>query len=359
MEHTSRLASHPVVAVFVGLTVVAGGVAVSTSAEAQEEEESASSSESSSSDEEKARKVLKLVRQGKKASQAGNYEEALGHFQQAYELYPRPAILVRLGETAEQLERTEKAIEYYQTFLEEAPEDKKEIVSKIESRLERLKQSRRATLEVDTRPKNASVRFGSADGESASRAPLSRQFEPGETTIVASKEGYETRERTVSLEPGDEMSVTLELKETKPAASSSNSETKRKPSALHDVSENQWNGRRALWITGWTAGGVGVVGLGAGVLFTVLKSKATRSYNNYDPSQSDVSRLQLRIRAIANHRRELLAYGVGGFLTAVGTGLLTYHVLTGASGDGRSALRLQPLGGVSRDGAWGGLQLTF
>ncbi len=363
MARMHRLGRSLVVVTLTAVVAFAGGMTFSSSAWAQDGDGSDSSEQELSQDE-RAREVLKLVRKGKKASKAEKYEKALGYFERAYELYPKPAILVRLGETAQNLDRVDDAIGYYETFVDKAPEDRQDAVEKIEERIETLKQSRPATVDITTKPEGASIRIGSTDSEPIGESPVSTELGPGETTLFASKDGYEASKSTVTFEAGEERSVTLELEETTSQETRANTEqTDRsdKPKALHEVSPNEgWNDRRMIEISGWTTGALGLAGLGAGVLSTVLKSQAARSYNNYNPNQSDATRRQWRNRALSRHRMELIMYSTGGFLTAVGTSLLTYHFVTRSGGDvSTSTARVRPRGGAHRDGAWAGLQLNF
>ena len=58
---------------------------------------------------------------GRALYQLGNYNEALREFGAGYELAPRPQFLLNLGQCYRKLNDLDKAREYYQRYLHEAP----------------------------------------------------------------------------------------------------------------------------------------------------------------------------------------------------------------------------------------------
>ncbi len=66
---------------------------------------------------------------GRAAFDGGRYEEAMGHFERAYELSRRPGLLYNIGHTAQLMGTRDRAIEAFEQYLELNPEgDRRETV---------------------------------------------------------------------------------------------------------------------------------------------------------------------------------------------------------------------------------------
>lgn len=76
---------------------------------------------------------------GSAAFDRGHFEEALDHFQRAYELSARPGLLFNIGHTAERLRRDELALESFERYLAEDPDAEKR--DQVERRIELLRQA--------------------------------------------------------------------------------------------------------------------------------------------------------------------------------------------------------------------------
>jgi tetratricopeptide (TPR) repeat protein len=63
-----------------------------------------------------------LFEAGLSAYQDGRFEAALGHFQNAYELSDRPALLFNIGSCLDRLRRDAEAVDYFERFLEAVPD---------------------------------------------------------------------------------------------------------------------------------------------------------------------------------------------------------------------------------------------
>jgi len=75
---------------------------------------------------------------GEAAFEGGRFEEALEHFERAYELSGRPELLYNIGTTAERLRIDVRAIEAYESYLEEIPESS--LRANVEGRLRVLRE---------------------------------------------------------------------------------------------------------------------------------------------------------------------------------------------------------------------------
>ena len=70
-----------------------------------------------------------LCRAGRAAFDGGRYEEAMGHFERAYELSRRPGLLYNIGHTAQLMGTRDRAIEAFEQYLVLNPEgDRRETV---------------------------------------------------------------------------------------------------------------------------------------------------------------------------------------------------------------------------------------
>jgi len=84
---------------------------------------------------------------GRAAFDAGRFEEALTHFERAYDLSQRPGLLFNIGHTAERLRRDDRAIEAFTAYLEAVPNADNRTA--IEARLRLLEEARETHAEPD------------------------------------------------------------------------------------------------------------------------------------------------------------------------------------------------------------------
>ena len=87
------------------------------------------------------RRAVQLYESSTHALRSGDYERAASQLEEAYALFPQPALRVALGRAYDGLGQTEQAIEHYTAYLEEEPgaPDRGD----IEGRLEELQQRHR------------------------------------------------------------------------------------------------------------------------------------------------------------------------------------------------------------------------
>ena len=362
-----RRTSRCMIWLVVGLLSLAPTVASAQQKEGGEEAKSEKGSDDGRSvDKKTARKVLKLLRSGKKAYESEDYEGAYDDFSKAYRLWPRPAILVRLGKTAEELGQFEKAMEHYRAFLDEKPDSK--MSSKIEEKIAGLEAEMKATVSIASTPEGATVRLGSGDGESIGETPLETMLEPGQTTIVVEFEGYESEQKSLELEAGTTSEVAVELEEIiTPKETDSFSAGDARPEGESGSTEGAaaaggTDSGLAAW--GWTAAGVGVAGLAAGGTFSLLQSGVEEEVADYERGLVSSSRQELdemKETARGHYRNSLIAYSAGGALTAVGAGILIHRAISkGGSEDSTDEkVKVNLDIGVGDGGGWAGLKTRF
>ena len=85
-----------------------------------------------------------LFEAGRLAFSRGRYEQALGNFQEAYELSQRPALLYNIGTTFDRLRRDQEAIDAFEQFLEAQPES--DLVPEVQERVRILRENQRPDL---------------------------------------------------------------------------------------------------------------------------------------------------------------------------------------------------------------------
>ncbi|NOY94104.1 MAG: tetratricopeptide repeat protein [Deltaproteobacteria bacterium] len=144
-EFTRTLALAAVVALAVG--------AVSSAARAQEEQRV----------DEEARGLFLA---GRAAFSDGRWQEALEHFQHAYELSARPGLLYNIGQTADRMREDEVAVDAFERFLQASPDAPNR--GAVESRLAVL---RHAIAERQTADARAEAEAASVESSRASSLP--------------------------------------------------------------------------------------------------------------------------------------------------------------------------------------------
>jgi tetratricopeptide (TPR) repeat protein len=150
----------------------------------------------------------------------GNYRQAIDEFEKAYSIFPSPKIHLRIALCYKWLAQNLKALEYYEKFLEETPEnpeDKSIRIVRKQTELEvrnLLKLVARVRMVMEG-PKGAEVRI---NGELVGHAPLDKikRLEPGKATVVALHKGYHPFRRELQVSSNQEAQVKIKLLEIKP-----------------------------------------------------------------------------------------------------------------------------------------------
>ncbi len=93
-----------------------------------------------------------LFEAGRSAYTAGRFEDALEHFQRAFELSDRPMLLFNIAQTLDRLRRDEEALSTFERFLELVPDAENH--AQVESRMRILRETlaRGAAHEGDATP---------------------------------------------------------------------------------------------------------------------------------------------------------------------------------------------------------------
>jgi tetratricopeptide (TPR) repeat protein len=232
----------------------------------------------------KTQTAKEYVSAGLAAQKAGDYDTALTFYGKAYELVPHPVLLFNMAQANRLAGRNDKAIELYKKYLEAEPKGAQSQVAKGFV----AEHDAQVAAEEAKRKDEAAKRDEAIRNEQTRKADEARKqdeaYKEQTRKVEAARKQDEARKNEAATQPP-------------PAA----------PATTDD-------GGRPLRIAGITAAGVGVVGIGAGVLFGLharsLSNDLSAPGALYDPQK--VSDGQ------AANRNMIISTIVGGALVAGG-----------------------------------------
>jgi tetratricopeptide (TPR) repeat protein len=129
-----------------------------------------------------------LFQAGKAAYEAGNYEEALGFFEQAYARSGRAGMLFNIGQVADRLRQDEKALASFRAYLQQVPDagNRVEVEARIMA-LERAVAERKAAPAAappPPPPTPAQTAAQSTDAQPAAGPAFTQTDEPPSTPVT-------------------------------------------------------------------------------------------------------------------------------------------------------------------------------
>jgi tetratricopeptide (TPR) repeat protein len=335
MNMASRHAHRLLTVAFLAATFALGGPAF-----AQEEGPS----------EETAARVLRMVKNANDEFDRGEYGDALEIYQEAYDLYPDPVLLYRIGLAAEKNGEPRRAFESYRAFVEASDADDP-TAKRVADKLPDLRAKLAPMVTVQSTPSGADVFVGEIGEEPVARTPAELELAEGEQTVVIRLEGFRVARRELSLENGQYETVEVELEELRQLA-----DEPEKP-----VQADSEGPGLATW--GWIATGTGVALLGTGAVFSGLTASKTSDVNDYDKRAPGASRDELedlKSQAESFYDTSIATYVAGGVLTSVGAVLLAIDYLSSSESDApadEAALQIQL--SPTPSGGWVGLSGRF
>lgn len=140
-------------------------------------------------------------RKGDEAMVALRYQDALEHYQRAYEATKNPALLYNMGRAYEGLGEFPRALDALEEFSEKAPPELKARVPKLDE-LVRDVQSRVATLVLGSSVEGAEVRLGEKVVGRTKAGQVVLRVNAGKQRLVVSREGWFPFEKDVVLTGG-------------------------------------------------------------------------------------------------------------------------------------------------------------
>ncbi len=188
----------------VGLLVLAPATAAAQPAPARQAPAGQAPEKKSAADQLKA--------QGDEAMDNLKYEDALGFYNRAYDVDPRPALLYNRGRALEALTRFPEALDELEKFRAVAPDALKAKVPKLGELIEEIR-GKISTLRVESNVDGAHIFVRKREvGRTPLRKPL--RLNAGKAEIEIRLEGYKPFQKTLVLEGGGghTLNAQLELK---------------------------------------------------------------------------------------------------------------------------------------------------
>ena len=149
-------------------------------------------------------------RKGDEAMVALRYQDALDHYQRAYEATKSPALLYNMGRAYEGLGEFPRALDALEEFSDKAPAELKARVPKLEE-LVRDVRNRVATLVVGSSVEGAEIRLGEKVVGKTKPGQVVLRVNAGKQKLVVSRDGYFPFEKEMTLSGGkvDTVDATL------------------------------------------------------------------------------------------------------------------------------------------------------
>lgn len=168
-----------------------------------------SEARSSSSPEKNRHRARVLVDQGNALFKRGNHSQALKRFEEAYQAFRSPKILLNIAETHRALHQMAKATRFYDQFLRENElADDASVVQRVRDRLRDLEPSV-GRLQIECSEDGAEVVI---DDEAIGSTPVRPwAVEPGVHRFSVRKPGFETYLGSVATRAGAMSSSAIQL----------------------------------------------------------------------------------------------------------------------------------------------------
>jgi tetratricopeptide repeat protein/PEGA domain-containing protein len=154
------------------------------------------------------RDAARVYQQGLQLMEGGNPEAALPLFQQAYDLASPPNALFNIGACYEALRNFERALEYYERYLVEAPnaEDRRD----VQTRIEQIR-AMRSQLSISSDPTGAQIFVDNA-AEPAGVTDRDIDLAPGTHVITLRMQGFQDATKSVTLLIGEHKALHFALR---------------------------------------------------------------------------------------------------------------------------------------------------
>jgi len=154
------------------------------------------------------RDAARIYQEGLNLMENGNPEAALPKFQQAYDLAAPPNALFNMGACYEAMRNHERALEYYERYLVEAPnaDDRRDVQNRIATI-----RAMKSRLTISSEPTGAQIFLDS--GETAvGTTDQELELTPGTHVITLRLPGYEESTKTVTLLIGESKALPFALR---------------------------------------------------------------------------------------------------------------------------------------------------
>ena len=259
---------------------------------------------------------------GKRHYRKGEFAKAAAEFKVALAMHPSPKLAFNWARSAERADKIEDAIEAYRRYLQLAPDakDRAEVESLLPVLEERLRESY-PEVAMTSRPAGARIYIDGAKEPLDAVTPTTLRLKPGAHTLRLVAKGHRTLDRSLQVKAGATASVDAVLEPNPKAA----------PPPVEIAEPVEPRGTSAMAVTGWTALGLGIAGLGVGA-FHVAE---TNRIADDAAGKSGEERAALEDDFEGAQTLSVVGFVAGGALLATGVVLLLLP-------DGEAGVALAP-----------------
>jgi hypothetical protein len=265
-------------------------------------------------DDEATEQARKHYQEGQKQFDLGQWDAAVGEFSKAYELRPDPSFLFNMAQAYRRGGNARRAIDLYKNYLIKLPKSPQR--ADVEERIRNLQKQLDDEEREAKQKANAPLPLApSLTPEPASQAaesstpPPAADATPGDASPHSGTDGQSAVAVPDGSNPTTESTAPDSALPTAAAPATSTMAGKTLPT--------QDPGSRPLRIAGLVTGAAGLVGLGAGIAFSVRTKSLSDSVSNSAQFNSADARTGKQAASL-----QWVCYGAGG--AAVVAGALLY-----------------------------------
>lgn len=291
----------------------------------------------------------KAFEAGAQAYREGRYKEAVQFFLTAYEEDRKPALIYNAAQAYEKAGDIPNALRSYRRFLRLAPDadDRPTVELRVKNLEARLREQGVQQVSVFSSPEGASVEL---DGKAAGKTPWSAEIAPGRHVIVLRHDGLPdvTKEFVLAADHSLELDIALGKNSATPARATEPAPST-EPRASGSEPARDEPPKRVGPVT-WAAFGVGVVGLGAGLGFELMRASAEQDARDATTQVEHRERYDT-MKSRQSTARVLTAVGAVGIAAG---GVLLYFDLTRKPAKTARRTRVEVACGVGDCGVFAG-----
>lgn len=228
-----------------------------------------------------------LVKRGARAYRQAQYQEALVDFRKAYGIFPSPKLLLNLGQAHQGLGHPIEAIDFFEQFLELAPDAPEPAIAEAKRSLAALV-PQVGQLLVEGPAPGAEITL---DGRKIGSSPLQHPVRvlPGRHQVAATMAGGSAATKTIEIQAG--LSETVVLRSFRVTETAARKPRSARPEKIPTITRSSapvaprdsgwWLGRKWTWIAAGSAvlfaAGATTAGLTMDAKYTSLDQRCGRS----------------------------------------------------------------------------------
>jgi hypothetical protein len=279
-------------------------------------------------------RARRLFEQGSQLYAQGRYEEAMKAFLEAHSAKAIPSLLINAALAARKGRNPKKAHELVRRFLADPPRgaQAESEIARATELLRELERELPGTLLVVTTPPGAKVFLGALGLGALGTTPFRRDVPPGNHFLFVELEGFAPQRRAVTLRPGRQTRVEVNLVRTRARVKADRQDT---VTVRRQVIAPE--AQRSLRPYAWASAAVGTALLGAGAGLAVAAQRKANELGAFEDGTEfsgaprDVQRQGKAFRASG-----LAMLVAGGALAVTSVVLFAVEPRGGGSREGRS-----------------------